>query len=222
MTLSSARPPAPLAAATASSAAGWDWMRPAVQMAAPATDPEYTESARVATRTLSLEHVSVRRARDFTLATLRRWGLAPLADDIAVVVSELLTNALRHAGQCRECDPGSRIGGWPIRLGLLCPGSCLLCAVADPSPEIPVMREPDYLAETGRGLHVVASLSDSWGWTAPGQDGKVVWALFVPQWRLEGPEGPEAPAQQVIGGVLGPVGNGAPVASGTTVGGLRA
>ena len=187
-------------------------MRPAVQMAASAEDPEDTGSARVATRALSLEHGSVRRARDFTHATLRRWGLASLSDDIGVVVSELLTNALRHACKDGGCD-----GGWPIRLGLLCPGSCLLCAVGDPSAEIPVMREPDYLAETGRGLHVVASLSDSWGWTVPGQDGKVVWALFVPRWRLEEAE---APGPQVMDGMLDPVG--APAADGTAVGSLRA
>ena len=180
-------------------------MRPAAQMAAPAADPGYAGYARIATRTLSLEHVSVRRARDFTLATLRRWGLAPLGDDMSVVVSELLTNALRYGRH--DCEPGTgrRAGGWPIRLGLLCRGECVLCAVADPSPEPPVMREPDYLAETGRGLHVVASLSESWGCTVPRQDGKVVWALFLPEWRLD----PAAtPAPEVLGSVVGSVGSG--------------
>ena len=180
-------------------------MRPAAQMAAPGADPEYAGYARVATRTLSLEHVSVRRARDFTLATLRRWGLAPLGDDMSIVVSELLTNALRHGRHDRETGTGRRTGGWPIRLGLLCRDDCVLCAVADPSPQPPVMREPDYLAETGRGLHVVASLSENWGCcTVPRQDGKVVWALFVPEWRGE-PAG--IPAPEVLGNVAGPVGS---------------
>lgn len=193
-------------------------MGPAAEMAAPASDPEYTEYARVATRTLSLEDVSVRRARDFTLATLRRWGLAGLADDIAIVVSELLTNALCHACRGEEFVPGQRIGGWPIRLGLLCPGSCVVCAVADPSPDVPVMRDPDYLAETGRGLHVVASLSECWGWTPPAQDGKVVWARFVPQWRLEPADIPEP---QILSGVVSSVG-GAHAGASTAVEGLRA
>jgi hypothetical protein len=197
MTLASARQSARYAATAANGGASWEWMRSAAQMAAPVTNPGYTGYARVATRTLSLERVSVRRARDFTLATLRRWGVAALADDMGVVVSELLTNALRHACQDGNCDAGRRVGGWPVRFGLLCPGSSVLCAVADPSPEVPVMREPDYLAETGRGLHVVASLSDSWGWTIPGQHGKVVWALLVPQWR---PEEAEVPPAATLGG----------------------
>lgn len=211
MALSSARPQARYAATTADSVS-WDWMRPAAQMAAPATDPEY-DDARIATRTLSLEHVSVRRARDFTLATLRRWGLAPLADDMSIVVSELLTNALRYGRNDRGSGSGASAGGWPIRLGLMCPGGCVLCAVADPSREVPVMREPDFLAETGRGLHVVDSLSDNWGCTLPRQDGKVVWALLVPQWRLE-PAG--MPAGQVLDSVAGSAGSGMPVARGTS------
>jgi hypothetical protein len=211
MTLSSAR----YAATAVNGGQSWEWMRPAAQMAAPATDPEYTEYARVATRALSLERVSVRRARDFTLATLRRWGLAALADDISIVVSELLTNALRYGRQDPECDPARGIGGWPIRLGLLCPGRSVLCAVADPGSDVPVMQEPDYLAETGRGLHVVASLSDSWGWTVPGADGKVVWAMFVPQWRLEEAE---VPAPHILGGVA----HGVAVGDGPAVEGLRA
>jgi hypothetical protein len=40
------------------------------------------------------------------------------------------------------------------------------------------MREADVLAETGRGLHVVDALADAWGYTAPGQTGKAVWAMF--------------------------------------------
>jgi hypothetical protein len=184
-------------------------------MAASADDPGYPEYARIATRTLSLEHVSVRRARDFTVATLRRWGLAALADDIIVVVSELLTNALRHTGQDGGSEPGRRIGGWPIRFGLLSPGGCVLCAVADPSPAAPVMREPDYLAETGRGLHVIAALCADWGWTAPGQDGKVVWARFLPPWV----DGAPAPAQHALGRAAGSLPD---PAGGAAVGGLRA
>jgi hypothetical protein len=54
----------------------------------------------------------------------------------------------------------------------------VLCAVADPSPRPPEPKHPDYLAETGRGLHVISALSDRWGWTVPAETGKVVWALF--------------------------------------------
>jgi hypothetical protein len=161
-------------------------------MAAPAGEIGYTDYARVATRALSLEPASVCRARDFTLATVRRWGMAAVADDIGIVVSELLTNALRHAPQDRVSAPPRRTAGWPIRLGLLCGGNCVLCAVADPSDAVPAMREPDYLEESGRGLHVIASLSEDWGWTTPAQDGKVVWALFVPEWPFQAAATPAA------------------------------
>jgi hypothetical protein len=78
----------------------------------------------------------------------------------------------------------------PIRLGLLDLGSCVLCAVADPSAQTPVPREPDWLAESGRGLQVVATLSSHWGFcVAPDLQGKVVWATFgaAPESRLSAP-----------------------------------
>jgi hypothetical protein len=95
-------------------------------------------------------------------------------DDVAVVVSELLTNALRHRPP-PACDVGSR---WPIRVGLLQSGPCVLCAVADPSETPPVRKEPDHLAESGRGLEVVNALSDEWGYTTVSDMGKIVWATF--------------------------------------------
>ena len=87
------------------------------------------------------------------------------AADIAIVVSELMTNALRHAlGGSGDTRPRR-----PIRLGLLQPGPCVLCAVADPSKAAPALRTPGSLAETGRGLHIICALSDQWGYTTPGR-----------------------------------------------------
>jgi hypothetical protein len=126
----------------------------------------------------------VRGARDFTVGILRRWGVAERCDDVAVVVSELLTNALRHALPAAT-ETGA---GWPVQLGLLQRGRCITCAVADPSKAAPVPRKPGYLTETGRGLHVIAALSDRWGFTASGDGGKVIWALFST------PVAPPAPA----------------------------
>jgi anti-sigma regulatory factor (Ser/Thr protein kinase) len=113
---------------------------------------------------------------------MRRWGVTDRGDDVAVVVSELLTNALRHAVPQARLADGSQRGEarhrWPVRLGLVQPGQFVLCAVADPSPWPPEPKDPDYLAESGRGLHVISALSDRWGWTVPAESGKVVWALF--------------------------------------------
>lgn len=170
-------------ARTVACAPAWRWLEPAVEMAATVASvwsippagltwgpPSYP---RLATRTPGTGAGSLRAAREFTGATLARWGIAGRSDDIVVVVSELLTNAIRHA------RPSGAWGGQPIRLGLLQPGPCVLCAVADPSEQVPTLREPDGFDENGRGLHVVASLSDDWGWTAPAPSGKVVWAMFA-------------------------------------------
>ncbi|MQA87486.1 MAG: ATP-binding protein [Streptosporangiales bacterium] len=128
----------------------------------------------VAVCALPPEPGSAKAARDFTRATLLGWSLEELLDDAAVAVSELVTNALRHAAPCTPGFAQNR----PIRLGLLLRGPRFLCAVADPSNHVPAPRVPDDVAEAGRGLHVVASLSDAWGWAPVDRFGKVVWAMF--------------------------------------------
>lgn len=132
---------------------------------------------RIATRALSAEAGSVRAARDFTIATLRRWGTAQSSQDIAVVVSELLTNALGHALP----GPGGTGPRGSVRLGLLQQGRWVLCAVADPSKAAPVPRTPGSLAEAGHGLQMICAFSDRWGYTTPSDAGKVVWAMFSPR-----------------------------------------
>ena len=169
-------------------AADWHWLMSAAQMAAdvsgvwpiashPAAQgwPGYPK---VATRTTGAGPESARAARDFAATTLRRWGVDhERSDDIVVVVSELVTNALRCTAPC----PGAAWPRWPVRLGLLQPGPWVLCAVSDPSDELPVAQEPGCFGESGRGLHVVSWLCDEWGCTPPGPKGKVVWAMFSTQ-----------------------------------------
>ena len=130
---------------------------------------------RIATRALGAQAGSVRAARDFTVVTLRRWGTAHSSQDIAIVVSEMVTNALRHALP----GPGSTWPRRPVRLGLLQQGPWVLCAVADPGTAVPVPRTPGSLAEAGRGLQMICAFSDLWGYTTPGEAGKVVWAMFT-------------------------------------------
>ncbi|MCQ4080070.1 ATP-binding protein [Streptomyces sp. RB6PN25] len=113
---------------------------------------------------------AVWEARQFTRLTLQRWELPELLDTVALVASELVTNALRH-GMTPLAAP-------VVRLSLARLTSRVVCAVRDPSSAAPVTRTPDFVAESGRGLHLVASCSETWGWHPLSGAGKVVWALF--------------------------------------------
>lgn len=143
------------------------------------------------TCTLPAARDSVKIARDFARTTLRWWALADLCDDVEVVVSELVTNALCHAVSLGGDNSfgGDRAshdlwrgfmqdGERPIRVRLLRKVPHIMCLVADPSDEVPIRKEPDYIAEAGRGLHVVEAMSRRWGWARLNGGGKVVWALF--------------------------------------------
>ncbi|MFC5752110.1 ATP-binding protein [Actinomadura rugatobispora] len=186
------------------------------------------------------EPESVTEARHFAVSRLDGWGCGAISDDVGLVVSELVTNALRHSGGPAAHGPRARnpytsgpaahgpdpdlphslhgshgahpshstqgahgqgasrasyssgatvgsavhsagdpLGSAPaaIRLRLLYQAPWLLCGIMDASPSAPRRKEPDYIAETGRGLHLVESFSMRWGWCGLPQ-GKVVWALF--------------------------------------------
>jgi len=133
--------------------------------------PERLAAGDGATCELSAVPASVREARRFTRATLQCWELPGLREAMELVASELVTNALRYAVPLGT--PGT-----PVRLSLVRWNCRVVCAVRDPSPVAPVAKDPDYVAETGRGLHLVDSFSESWGWHPLNGLGKVVWALF--------------------------------------------
>ncbi|MFR9756384.1 ATP-binding protein [Streptomyces sp. TR06-5] len=175
-----------------------------------------------ATCVLPPRHEAVRTARDFTHRTLQRWEIARDLDEVALVVSELVTNALRHGlGTPAGARPEGAPQGveHPVRLQLIRWSARLVCAVRDPGEASPKKAahapgpppalwdydadalaadldggpSPDAFlasgttaacseatAESGRGLFLVESFSDHWGWhrltgTRPG---KVVWAMF--------------------------------------------
>ncbi|WP_181512520.1 ATP-binding protein [Streptomyces sp. cg28] len=145
----------------------------------PPIDPSAVSSA--ASCALPARYEAVRSAREFTRRTLSDWDVAERFDDICLVVSELVTNALRHALPAdapHNQDP-------PVRLHLMRWTSRVVCAVRDPSDDSPEVGDredvvDDFSAESGRGLFLVGSFSDSWGWhpLAGTLSGKVVWALF--------------------------------------------
>jgi anti-sigma regulatory factor (Ser/Thr protein kinase) len=107
-------------------------------------------------------------ARLHAVHVLHEWGLRELADDAAVVVSELITNA---------ADASIAIPGHPaIALRLLADGGSLMIEAWDQSPLDLEPRDADADDECGRGLTVVAALASRWGWERTGGGRKVVWA----------------------------------------------
>lgn len=145
-----------------------------------ALDRLMTDAPPTAAYSLNPEPESVTSARHFTAATLHGWGLTDLCDDVALIVSELVTNALRHSLPLHVAGAPSLSlrSAATIRLRLLRHPPYVLCGVVDSARMAPRRREPDFIAESGRGLHIVESFSDRWGWTPLPAGGKIVWALF--------------------------------------------
>ncbi|RKE20917.1 ATP-binding SpoIIE family protein phosphatase [Streptomyces sp. TLI_171] len=109
---------------------------------------------------LQPKHETPGRARRLAGHTLRHWGLEHLVDNCELMVSELVTNAIRHATR-------------PVTLRLV-RTSLLRCEVGDDSPALPRTRRAGPDEERGRGLQIVARCADRWGATRLGA-GKVVW-----------------------------------------------
>lgn len=128
---------------------------------------------------------TVAEARNFTRVILKNWQMcAGVTEDAALVVSELVSNALRYGDRTAEESGAPDTAGASAGAERFCPAwlaltrqeSAVLCAVSDGGTSAPVVKPQDPLAESGRGLHIVDRLSDSWGWTAPDRSGKTVWA----------------------------------------------
>jgi PAS domain S-box-containing protein len=116
---------------------------------------------RVAAWDVAPDPSAVAEARKTALGQLERWGLTDAAFVTELVVSELVTNAIRHA------QP-------PFQLRLIHDRS-LICEVSDASSTAPHMRRARTYDEGGRGLLLVAQLTQRWG-TRPSPTGKTIWA----------------------------------------------
>jgi anti-sigma regulatory factor (Ser/Thr protein kinase) len=117
------------------------------------------------TITLAAERRSVGEARDFVCVHLLAHHRSHLVDDVRLVVSELTTNAVAHAGT-------------PFVLTLSSSGGITHVEVRDGSGSPVTPRTPDALDTAGRGLLIVGSLSHAWGSTTDGLGFKSVWASF--------------------------------------------
>lgn len=117
-------------------------------------------------------------ARAHVRAALAAWDMSHLADDAALVLSELVGNAVKaSAGQ--DGKPLYVGGQMPvITLCLKTDRLMLLCEVWDQAPGRPVLLRPGSNAESGRGLWTVSELSAQWGWHPATGRGKCVWAVM--------------------------------------------
>lgn len=114
---------------------------------------------------------AVSAARLHVKAILAEWRLGGLADDCESVTAELVANAI-EAHQREHLDE-------PVRLALLADSNSALIVVRDASDHPPVRHEPDFEAESGRGLLVVEAISAWWDWKPLRPSGKIVRALIA-------------------------------------------
>ncbi|MBT2490991.1 SpoIIE family protein phosphatase [Streptomyces sp. ISL-96] len=100
-------------------------------------------------------------ARALVVGQLSRWDLDELVFTTELVASELVTNAIRYAG------------GGPVELKLI-RTTTLICEVSDPSSTQPRMRRARATEEGGRGLFLIAQLTERWG-SRYTRHGKTIW-----------------------------------------------
>ncbi len=116
---------------------------------------------RIATWNLPADPAVVADARARAARQLAAWGLEEITFTTELLVSELVTNAIRHAHE-------------PIQLRIILDGM-LTCEVSDGSSSAPQLRRADRYDEDGRGLMLVAQLAERWG-TRHTATGKIIWA----------------------------------------------
>ncbi|MFD5034458.1 ATP-binding protein [Streptomyces sp. NPDC058405] len=121
-------------------------------------------------RCVGLARLELRKA-------LAGWGLATLEEAAVLVLSELLTNAGRHA----HVSPGREIETRYLRIS-----DSLRIEVHDASSELPEPRTAELDACDGRGLALVDVLADEWGVSDRNGPGKMVWAQLSLPPRADG------------------------------------
>ncbi|MCK8433938.1 SpoIIE family protein phosphatase [Streptomyces sp. D2-8] len=135
--------------------------RPADDVALLLARTRALDANQVATWAVPPDPSAVALARRDVVTQLGQWGLSDAVFVTELVVSELVTNAIRHA------EP-------PIQLRLI-HDTTLICEVSDGANTAPHLRRARTYDEGGRGLLLVARLTDHWG-TRQGTTGKTIWA----------------------------------------------
>jgi hypothetical protein len=131
-------------------------------------------------------------ARMHARLVLTEWGQAALGDSVELIVSELMTNAVRACSDPVTGGPGYDAEGRQLPLGLRLASDRqqVLVEVWDGATAPPVPGQVSHDGETGRGLLMVEAVSSRWGYYYPGRQprgtapderaAKVVWALVQP------------------------------------------
>ncbi|MGW0869546.1 SpoIIE family protein phosphatase [Streptomyces sp. NPDC002740] len=119
-------------------------------------------SSQVATWDIPADPSLVAPIRKQAVEQLSRWELSEASFTTELVVSELVTNAIRY-------------GSHPIRLRLIHDATTLICEVSDTSHTAPHLRRAKTWDEGGRGLLLVAQLTQRWG-SRHTPEGKTIWA----------------------------------------------
>ena len=137
-----------------------------------ASPPEGTGSgAQGAVRTFALSRDAPAAARHFAVGALRRWGIADLADDVALVVTELAANAVRHARSGFTVILSSRPSR-PSRPDVV----RVSVRDANPLPSVGVSGTGSALPVAPlHGLGAVNAMASHWGVESFGSSGKTVW-----------------------------------------------
>lgn len=128
--------------------------------------------------TLAATPSAVSRARRHTVDVLRRWQLtSDNVDTVRLLVSELTTNAVRHAKPAPEFVPPSPFKITTISLKLCLTELSVLVLISDRDPRPPARRTADKDAMCGRGLLLTEAMASRWGYYRLSRNvGKVVWA----------------------------------------------
>ncbi|MFI5554410.1 SpoIIE family protein phosphatase [Streptomyces sp. NPDC051738] len=119
-------------------------------------------ASQVATWDIPADPALVAPIRKQAVDQLDTWGLSEASFTVELVVSELVTNAIRY-------------GIHPIRLRLIHDAATLICEVSDTSHTAPHLRRAKTFDEGGRGLLLVAQLTQRWG-SRHTTEGKTIWA----------------------------------------------
>lgn len=133
------------------------------------------KSARTDARRLTLapHPAAVPGVRRMSAEVAREWGLDGMSDTVALLVSELITNAVRASA---DGGPGSTAAGpgAEVVLTLSLSGTSMAIEVWDSRPDPAALLQPDADTESGRGLLIVEALASRWGQRAAA-GGTVVW-----------------------------------------------